>query len=201
MRLLVVGAGGHAKVVIDAARAARIEVAGVVDPQPGDNLLGVEIAESPARFDADAFIIAIGNNRTRAAFFSEYLETGLRPATVIHPSTVIAEGVTIGAGTFVAAGVVINVDTVIGDDAILNTSCTVDHDCIIGDHAHIGPMSGLCGGVRIGVGALLGVGCSVIPLRSVGDWAIVGAGSAVVDDVPDGDSHAGVPARSIRPVT
>jgi len=200
VRLLVVGAGGHAKVIIDAARAAGIDVVGVVGNAPGHaDLLGVAVSETREGTAADCFIIAVGDNHDRAALFAEYLAAGLRPASVVHPSAVIADGVTVGDGTFVAAGVVVNVDTLVGRNAILNTSCTVDHDCIIGDHGHVGPMSGLCGGVKIGSGALIGVGCSIIPLRSVGEWAVVGAGATVIHDVPAGEKYAGVPARMICP--
>ena len=198
MRLLVVGAGGHAKVVIDAARAAGFDVAGVIgDPQGRTELLGVPISRSAEGVFAENFIIAVGDNRARAELFDQYCRAGQRPAVVVHPSAIIAEGVEVGGGTFIAAGVVINVGTRIGDNAILNTSCTVDHDCDVGDHAHVGPTSGLCGAVSVGAGALIGVGCSLIPLSSVGEWAVVGAGSTVIRDVPAGETHAGVPARLI----
>jgi sugar O-acyltransferase (sialic acid O-acetyltransferase NeuD family) len=176
-----------------------MEIAGVVgDPMGRADLLGVPISESAENIEADAFIIAIGDNRNRAEQFAAYLESGMPAAAVVHPSAVIAPGVEIGAGSFIAGGVVVNVDTRIGVNAILNTSCSVDHDCTVGDHAHVGPMSGLCGGVGIGSGALVGVGCSIIPTRSVGDWAVLGAGSVVVRDVPPGSLQAGVPARGIE---
>lgn len=200
MRLLVYGAGGHAKVVVDAAQAAGDDVVYVIDKQAGHTeLLGVPIVATAEGTDADAFIIAVGDNRIRSALFAACIDTGLSPAVVVHPSAIIAPDVEIGGGTFIAAGVVVNAGTVIGTNAILNTSCTVDHDCVVADHAHVGPTSGLCGGVRIGEGALIGVGCSIIPTRSVGDWAVLGAGSVVVGDVPADSTYAGVPARSMRP--
>jgi len=202
LKLLVFGTGGHAKVVIDAARAVGLEVVGVVGQARGrSDVMGLPIAETVGGIDADAFVVAVGDNRTRATLFAEGLAAGLIPATVIHPSAVIAESANIGLGTFVAAGVVVNVDARIGQDAILNTSCTVDHDCLIGDHAHVGPTSGLCGGVHVGTGALVGVGCSVIPGRHIGEWSVLGAGSALIDNVPDGGTFAGVPARAIEPRT
>lgn len=198
MRLLVIGAGGHASVVVDAAQVAGIEVMRVVGDANGRlEMLGVPIAPTAEGADADGFIVAVGDNLVRAKLFAEYTALGLTPASVIHPSAVIAPGVVVGDGTFVAAGVVINTGASIGSNAILNTNSTVDHDCVIGDHVHIGPMAGLCGGVHVGEGTLIGAGCSIIPTRSVGDWAVVGAGSAVVGDVPAGVTCAGVPARPI----
>jgi sugar O-acyltransferase (sialic acid O-acetyltransferase NeuD family) len=199
VRLLVVGAGGHAKVVVDAAQAAGLTVCGVVgrDTDPAD-VLGVPVASDPAVFDADTFIVAVGDNTTRASMFADYLARGLSPASVVHPSAVVADGVTIGAGTLLAAGVVVNVGARIGDDAILNTGCTVDHDCEIGAHVHLGPGVNLCGAVTVGEGALLGVGACAIPGASIGEWSVVGAGSAVVAEIPARAVCGGVPARPLR---
>lgn len=199
MRLLVIGAGGHAKVVIDAARCAGFEIAGIVgregDPE---ELLGIRVSHDATDIAADGFIVAIGDNATRSRYFDEYRAGGLAPATVIHPSAVIAEGVLIGESTFIAAGVIVNVDARIGADAILNTGCTVDHDCVIGSHALVGPLASLCGGVEIGGGVLLGAGVSVKPRTSIGAWSVVGAGAAVVSDLPERSVCVGVPARVVR---
>jgi len=199
VRLLVVGAGGHARVVVDAARASGMDVVGVVGKAEGrSDLLGAPISESAEGVIADGFIIAVGDNRARAKLFADYIADGLRPVSVVHPSAVVAQGVDIGEGTLVTAGVVVNVGTRVGANAILNTSCTVDHDCVIGDHVHVGPTTGLCGGVQVGSGALIGVGCSITPLRSVGEWSTVGAGAVVVADVPAREMHVGVPARVMK---
>ena len=200
MRLLVVGAGGHAKVVIDTARTAGMTVVGVVGtPEDVDEVLGIPVSSSSEGIDFDGFIVAVGNNHARGQLFAEYRDRGLSPLSVIHPSAVIAPSVAIGAGTFVAAGVLVNVDARIGEDAILNTGCTVDHDCVVGDHALVGPTASLCGESRIGTGVTIGAGASIIPVRRVGDWTTIGAGAAVVDDVPDHVVFAGVPARQVAP--
>lgn len=199
MRVLVFGAGGHAKVVVDAARCAGLDVVGVIgqadDPA---SILGVAVSRDPTGLEADCFIVAIGDNAARARTFASCREQGLTPVTVVHPSAVIATGVEFGPGAFVAAGVVVNVDARIGANAILNTGCTVDHDCLVGDHALIGPTASLCGGVEIGAGALLGAGASVTPRTRVGAWSVVGAGAAVVNDLPSDSVCVGVPARVVR---
>lgn len=195
MRVIVIGAGGHAKVVVDAIEAAGDEVMAVVDETGhAESLLSYTVsAQAPA--DADGFVIAIGHNALRKARFEHYNALGIAPVPVVHPSATIAEGVVIGAGSVVFAGVVVNRDARIGENVILNTGCTVDHDCVIGDHAHIAPGANLCGAVTIGEGALVGVGACAVPGTSIGAWATVGAGAAVVDAIPDGVTAVGVPAR------
>jgi UDP-perosamine 4-acetyltransferase len=201
VRLLVVGAGGHAKVVIDAARMMGWTVVAVTGTHDdAAEVLGIPVSRDAEGIDADGFIIAVGNNRIRARLFDEYRGGGLHPLSVIHPSAVIASGVRIGAGAFVAAGAVINIDATIGEDAIVNTGCTVDHDCVVGDHALVGPTASLCGESRIGAGVTFGAGASIIPVKHVGDWTVIGAGAAVVDDVPARAVFAGVPARRVGTV-
>lgn len=201
MRLLIVGAGGHAKVVLEAALRLGFEIAGVVG-QPGKatELLGFPISNDMSGIDTDGFIAATGDNASRALTYEACLAGGLTPMSVVHPSAIVGDRVTIGAGTFVAAGVVINVGAAIGENAVLNTGSTIDHDCRIGDHAHVGPGASLCGGVEVGNGALVGVGSSVVPCVRIGEWSVVGAGAAVVGDLPAEMIHAGVPARPVRAV-
>lgn len=196
MRLLIIGAGGHAKVVASAAVEFGWEIAGIVD-ESGEctELMGLPVLRSTDGIEADGFVVAIGDNKLRAERFAHYLSAGLTPAAVFHPDAIIDASATIGAGTVVFAGVVVNAEANIGENVILNTGCTVDHDCVIGAHAHIGPGASLCGGVRIGEGTLVGVGSCAIPRSSIGSWSIVGAGSAVISDIGDGVVAAGSPAR------
>lgn len=200
MKLLVIGAGGHAKVVVDAALASGLEVAAVLG-QPGDaaHVLGVPVVHDATSVTAEAFIVAVGDNATRAAMFAEHSARGLLPATVVHPAAVVAPSASVGAGTFLAAGVVVNAEARVGVDVICNTGCTIDHDCVIGDHAHIGPGANLCGAVTIGDGTLVGVGACAMPGVTIGAWGTVGAGATVIGDLPDGSVSAGVPARPLHP--
>lgn len=201
MRLLIAGAGGHAKVVVDAAVAAGLDIAGVLgtadDPA---SVLGVPVVHDPEACDADCFVVAVGDNATRVDLARELLAVGLVPVVVAHPTVTVAPSARIGGGTFLAAGVIVNADAVVGEHTILNTACTVDHDCRIGDFVHIGPNVSLCGGVEIGEGSLLGVGSSAMPKTTVGEWAVVGAGATVVADLPAHMVCVGTPARPIHPV-
>ena len=199
MKLLVIGAGGHAKVVVDTALAAGHEIAGIVGtPDDPADVLGFPVSHSADGLQADGFIVGVGRNDLRAQHFDKYVSRGMQPLALVHPSAIIGTGVRIGRGTVVVGGVVVNAEAEIGDNAILNTGCTVDHDVVIGDHALIGPQAALCGGVAIGTGVLLGAGVTAAPRVCVGEWTTVGAGAAIVDDLPPRTVCVGVPARPIR---
>lgn len=200
MRIVVVGSGGHAKVVIATARAAGHEVAAVADDDParwGQRVLGVEVA-GPAAATLDdpgaLAVLAIGANRSRQRLASA---ARCRFATVVHPGAVIDPTVRIGPGSVVFAGTVIQPDAVIGAHAIVNTGASIDHDCAIGDFAHIAPGVRLAGDVALGDGVFFGIGAVAIPGVRVGGWTTVGAGAAVIDDLPAGTVAAGVPARPL----
>lgn len=201
----VLGAGGHAKVVVATLQAAGFTVAAIFDDDAakrGSVLSGVEVRGTLAEFASSSYrqaVIAIGNNATRMRL-AETVQNRLPDvewATVVHPQTCVHQSVKLGAGTIVFAGAVIQPDAVIGTHAIINTGATVDHDCLIGDFAHIAPGSHLAGDVRIDRGAFIGIGAAVIPGRSVGQWATVGAGAAVVKDIPAHATAVGVPARCL----
>jgi len=201
VRLLIVGAGGHAKVVLEAAESAGWEIAAVVGLETDDSeLLGHAVTLSADGIDADGFIVAIGSNPIRARYFEQYRDSGLTPVTVIHPSAVLSPTAKVGAGAFVAAGCIVNAMASIGPDAILNTGCVVEHDVVVGGHSLVGPLASLCGGAAIDQGVLLGAGATVAPGRRIGAWSVCGAGAVIVDDLPSGMICAGVPARPVRAV-
>jgi UDP-perosamine 4-acetyltransferase len=198
VRILVVGGGGHSKVVIDAARCAGHEVVAVLDDRTDiSDVLGVPIVSDAGHIEADGFVVALGDNSTRAGRFNELVSEGMTAVSVIHPSAVISETAKIGDGTVVFAGVIVNADTRIGDNVVLNTACTVDHDCRIGAHTHIAPGVHLCGKVIVGEGALVGVGSNAAPGARIGGWSVVGAGATVLGEIADGVVCVGTPARPL----
>jgi len=201
VRLLIVGAGGHAKVVVDAARACEHDVVAILGAQSDPaEVLGYPVSSDASAGRPDGFVVAVGDNATRSRLFSEHQSLGRTPLTVIHPAATIAPSAEIGGGTFIAAGVIVNPGARIGRNVILNTGCVIDHDVVVGDHAHVAPNAALCGAARVGEGTLVGVGASIVPGASVGEWSVIGAGAAVVDDLPARSVCAGVPARPLREV-
>jgi sugar O-acyltransferase (sialic acid O-acetyltransferase NeuD family) len=203
--VMVVGAGGHAKVVIDILRAAGFHIAAVFDDaasRRGEIFRGSTIVGSTAEIPAyatqnglSAFVVAIGDNPTRLALGEKLESVGLHALSAIHPSAVLAPGVHLGGGTVVMAGVCINADAVVGRHSILNTQATIEHDCVLADGVHIAPGATLCGGVQVGRCALVGAAAVIIPLLHIGAHAQIGAGAAVVDAVPEHARVSGVPAR------
>lgn len=201
-RVLVLGAGGHAKVVADILLCQGLDVLGFLDDDPatwGTECLSLKVlgaVRNLGRYAPCKLVMGIGSNQSRQRIVGQ-LGTDATDLWInaIHPRATLAASVRLGIGAVIAAGVIINPDTVLGNHVIINTGATVDHDCRIGDYVHIAPGTHLAGGVTVGQGALLGVGVSVAPSHSVGEWAVVGAGAAVVRDIPGGVTAKGVPAR------
>jgi sugar O-acyltransferase (sialic acid O-acetyltransferase NeuD family) len=148
--------------------------------------------------DFDGVVVAIGDNNTRHAKLLELQAAGARLVTVIHPAASVSRYALIGEGTVIFAGAVVNADTSVGLGGILNTSCSIDHDCVLGESVHISPGARLAGGVQVGSQSWVGIGASVRQLIRIGQRVMVGAGSAVVSDVPDDVTVAGVPAKRMR---
>ncbi len=195
----VLGAGGHAKVVIAALRAARYNIVQVLDDDAGRSgreILGIPISGPLSIIEekkACPAVIAIGDNQTRRKIAARFSNADW--VTILHPTAIIDPTATICPGVVVFAGAVIQPDAKIGAHAIINTGATIDHDCRIGDYVHIAPGCHLCGNVIVGEGVLLGVGSVVIPGINIGARTTIGAGSVVVHDLPAGITAAGIPAR------
>jgi sugar O-acyltransferase (sialic acid O-acetyltransferase NeuD family) len=207
-RILVWGAGGHGKVVLDALLAAHsCEVVGVIDEDPqktGIEVLGVPVLDFSGglggilqRVNCDAMAIAIGDNYTRARKFYEIREMGIELINVIHPAAHISKFAELGQGVTILAGAVVNPGTIIEDNACVNTSASIDHDNHLGMSCHVFPNATLAGGVRVEEYAYIGSGAVVTPNVTVHKYSYVGAGAVVRKDVTDGVVVAGVPAVEI----
>jgi UDP-perosamine 4-acetyltransferase len=205
-RLVVIGAGGHAKVVIEAVRAAALaEVVGALDPAPpsasvldvpvlgGDEMLPRLLAEG-----VSAAVVALGGNALRERIGSGLREMGFSLPAVVHPSALVSPSAMLGNGVVIMARAVVGTETRVDDLVIVNTGAVVDHDNWIGRAAHVAPASGLAGNVTVGDRALVGIGSAVRPGIRIGADAVVGAGAAVVADVPAEAVVGGVPARRLQ---
>ena len=201
-RLVVLGAGGHAKVVLATALAAGWHVAGLYDDDPdklGLRILGVPVVgnlPAPGSLGGQWVVAAFGSNARRAEMAIRY--SGARWASVIHPSAQVHGSVRIGEGTVVFAGAVLQPDTTLGSHVIINTGATVDHDCRLGDFVHVAPGSHLAGGVRVDSGVFMGIGSVAIPGVHIGVGCTLGAGAVVVRDLSPNVTAIGVPARPTR---
>jgi len=196
--IVVIGAGGHAKVLITTLTARGFSIAAVFDDD--DSKWGVDAQGTRvSRIDRERGgngIIGIGDNAQRREM-ARALSFEWR--TVVHPSAFVHPSAKLGRGTVVFAGAVVQPDAVIGDHVIVNTGATVDHDCVVGDYAHLAPGVHLAGSVQVGEGAFLGIGSVVIPGVRIGHWSTLGAGAAAIRDVADGVVAVGVPARALKP--
>jgi sugar O-acyltransferase (sialic acid O-acetyltransferase NeuD family) len=199
--VLVIGAGGHSKVVISALQAAGIAIEAVYDDDPakwGQKLLGVEVRGPIAALNGSSDrrgIIGVGDNRIRQKLSQEL---PLKWISVIHPFSCVHPTARIGEGSVIMAGAVIQPDAIVGRHCIVNTSASIDHDCRVGDFSSLGPGTNLSGGVQLGNRCMLGTGCAVLPGVCIEDNVTVGAGTTVIRDQPAGCTIVGAAVRMIR---
>src|SRR5690606_26709096 len=205
--LTLLGAGGHAWVVAEAARGAGLGVAAAYDDDPAaaspadDGALAgsLEAFLAGPAGPAAPWVLAIGDIARRRRLPDRLAASGAAPtAAVVHPRATVSPSATLGAGAFVSAGAVINARAQIGPHTIINTGAIIEHDCRIEAGAHIAPGAVLGGQVAVGEDTLVGLGARVRPGTVIAARAVVGAGAVVVADVPAGVTVTGVPARFAR---
>jgi sugar O-acyltransferase (sialic acid O-acetyltransferase NeuD family) len=208
-RVVVLGAGGHGKVVLDALLAAEEhEVVGVLDDNPvkqGAHVLGVPVIGTSenlsglaSRLGFEGVAVALGDNYLRERKFREVRAARLKPVTLIHPAATVSRFVELGEGVVILAKAVINPGTSIADNVCVNTSASVDHDNVLERSSHIFPNATLAGGVSVGEFSQIGCGAVVNPNLKIGKHSYVGAGAVVTRDVAEGVVAAGIPAREIK---
>lgn len=200
--IYLIGAGGHAKVILALLEAQGRKCLGIYDDNEqrhGTTLMGVPVIgavkEIPDRCDILA-IIAIGDNAVRKRIAESF--RNIRWATLVHPHSWVHCSVKIDEGSVIFAGAVIQPDTHIGKHTIINTSASVDHDCRIGDFCHIAPGCHLAGGVTVGNNTFIGVGAGIIPSIAVAPDTVIGAGASVIRSAYISGTYVGVPANRIQ---
>lgn len=196
----LIGAGGHAKVIIEILELSNVAIGGLFDKLPDiDNIFGYSILnwEEYEQNKADKLIVSIGNNTIRKKVVEKDVPDDIA-GHALHLSSNISKRAIIGVGTVVMAGVTINADAKIGKHCIINTNASVDHDCVIEDFVHISPNATLTGNVKVGEGTHVGAGAVIIPGIKIGKWCTIGAGAVIIKDVPDHVTVVGNPGRIIK---
>ncbi|MEM9413923.1 MAG: acetyltransferase [Planctomycetota bacterium] len=206
--IVLIGAGGHGKVLISTLRMLGREVLFATDDAPtqhgrdldGTQVRGTDDLISQYTPDQVELVNGVGSVHlpdARQKVFELFKHRGYRFATIIHPDALIAPSAQIAQGAQVMAGTIVQAGALVGANTILNTRCSVDHDCVIGAHTHIAPGVTLSGNVSIGQRCHLGTGATVIHGITIGHSTLVGAGAVVVKDAPTGATIAGVPAKAM----
>lgn len=207
--IIIIGAGGHARVVIAALIASQREIIGILDPAPmliDRSILGIDVIGDdniidkydPEMVELVNGVGSVSSPTRRRDIYLKFKEKGYSFTRVIHPTAIIASDVHTGEGSQVMVAAVIQTGCIIGDNVIINTGAIVDHDCNIGANTHIAGGVVLSGGVEVGNMVHIGTAATIIQGIKIGEKAIIGAGAVVVENVPSNVRVAGVPARRIE---
>ncbi|MFX0138388.1 MAG: acetyltransferase [Candidatus Hodarchaeota archaeon] len=208
MKVVIIGAGGHARVVYECLRYDKnLVVQAFIDIVEGDGseiimeipVLGPHsVIPDLIKKGVKGFIVAVGDNEIRAKHFKKFQEMGLIPVNAIHPTASIAYNVKIGQGVCIGINAIINTNAIIGDNTIINTGAIVEHEDRIGNNVHIAPGTSVAGRVKIEDGVFIGIGSVIKEYITIGENTIIGAGSVVLKDIPKNVVAVGSPAKIIK---
>jgi sugar O-acyltransferase (sialic acid O-acetyltransferase NeuD family) len=207
-KIVVIGGGGHAKVLISVLKTIPWDVVGYTDPRQRGTILGVshlgddsvlgDMASALGDPEATIGVGKVDVSDSRLRLMERAEGAGFGFPVVVSPRGVVHEDVALGAGTVVFDGVVVNSGTSVGRACIFNTNCTVEHDCRIGDNVHVASGATVSGGVSIGHGCMVGAGATLVHGVSICDGCLIGAGAAVAADIGSPGTYVGVPARRVE---
>lgn len=206
--VLILGAGGHAKVLLSTLQLIQKPVLGLLEADEtkiGLNVLGVPIIGTdeevlryaPEKIELVNGMGAVRPTKKRQEMFDTFKEKGYLFASVIHPSALLAGDVTLGEGVQIMAGAVLQTSVKVGSNSIVNTKASLDHDCILEEHVHIAPGVTLSGNVHIGRNSHVGTGAVVIQNIEIGSNSLIAAGAVVVTNVVSGKVIKGIPGRTV----
>jgi sugar O-acyltransferase (sialic acid O-acetyltransferase NeuD family) len=196
--LIVIGAGGHARVVIDTALSCGYQNISIIDLNfngQWEEILGIQVSGNMDVLDSlnsKNLFLAIGDNSKRKELYTKLQNQTFQFPSLIHPKSFVSDYSKIMDGTLVMNGAQINAASTIGKCSIINTSATIDHECTLGDFTHIGPGANIAGRAEIGDMSFIGIGSSVIQNISIGRNVIIGANSTVIENIGDNQKYVGV---------
>lgn len=197
--IIIIGAGGHGRVIADIVKSAGDTVLGFLDDGvAGSNICGriLGAVSDCIKFKDKLFIIAIGNNEVRKNISLKYPD--LNYYTAVHPAAAVSDSARIGSGTCVMPGAVIAAGAKVGAHCIVNTNAVIEHDCVLEDYVHVSPSATLCGTVRVGEGTHIGACAVAVNNIRIAPHSVIGAGAAVIRNADSPGTYVGVPARKIK---
>jgi len=206
--VIIIGGGGHARVLISSLKALRREIIGLLHPDTsliGQNIAGIRILGNDDKVkdyapDEVELINGLGSvslPEKRKDIYMKFKKNGYSFASVVHPSAIVVDDVQTGEGVQIMAGAILQTGCLIDDNAIINTGAIVDHDCKIGAHVHIAPGAVISGGVEIGEMVHIGTGANVIQGINIQSGSVIGAGAVVIRNVSAATKVAGNPAKEV----
>ncbi|MCI2255206.1 acetyltransferase [Domibacillus sp. PGB-M46] len=205
MDIIVLGNGGHSKVIQDTISTLKdYTLRAVLDDkyseeaEEGGILYGPFSSLTSLLNEQTKVVMAIGNNSVRKNLADSMPLRLNQYASIVHPTAVVSPSAAIGAGTVVMANAVINAGASMGRHCIINTGAIIEHENKLGDYVHISPGAVLTGNVLVEEGAHVGASAAVIPGMDIGSWSVVGAGSTVITPIPSYCTAVGTPARVIE---
>ena len=202
-KLILIGAGGYAKSVIDSIDIYNYEIAGFIDEfSKSSEHLGYPILanslEALQNTEKYVYFICIGNNKKRKIWFERLQSEKLRVINIVDRSAIVSPKASLGTGCFIGKFAVVNSKAIVGNDCVINTRALIEHGCVVSNHVNLSTNTVINGDVKIGEGSFIG-SCSVtIGQLTIGCWSTVGAGAVVIRNVGDNITVAGVPAKIIK---
>ena len=201
MKLIIIGAGGQSRVILDCAKILKYNIIGIVDinlkSKNKEKINGIKVY--PKNYiksikKNNAIFIAIGDNKLREKYYNKFKKK-YKLINLIHPKSLISKQIEIGKGNYIGPGVIINSNVKIFNNTIINTGALIEHECVIEDNSHIGPGVKLGGRCVISKNVFIGIGCVIIDKIKIGDNTIVGAASLVLKNLLKKQIYFGIPAK------
>jgi sugar O-acyltransferase (sialic acid O-acetyltransferase NeuD family) len=204
LNLIIIGTGGHSRVIADAAMNSGFNLTGFLDLNykgQDEKILGCDVLGGLSFLDTCdtnliLLVIAVGDNNRRSNLSLKLKDKGFSIQTVIHPTAIVSKYCTIGEGCFINAGTIVNAGVVVDDGCILNTGVIVDHECKIGRYCHLAPGVKIAGRTTIDNYSFIGIGATLIESIKIGANVTIGAGSVVINDINSNTTVMGVPAKA-----